>query len=261
MKHFISFILCFILFSCNQTAKETDVANEGLDTALIPVNADKFQKKRDLVNSDKDFIENIIPLELPAGFKIDSTFTKDKKHNTQLRLHYPISGNKALDNLVREKIEKSKTDYLTYIETSAKEDPVLLTYEGNYYNFKLISTTESVDILSYLFWEQGYVARMMNHSNYDYQSLNFDRNTNKKVRFSDVLTIQTTEGSTEFKNLINRTLNYNDVELDAVGPPEFILNGENIIFCFSPYEVTGFAFGGFQASVPKKVLRKWLKNL
>ena len=252
---FLALATAFVLFSCSPKT----TGNKG----IIPENANELASENLPFAVDSLHLEDSIAVAKTLKLRTSSTILLFPTiHNkTLLDSIYSPSGIK-LETYSKEKLQKELVNQKEAYFSQGQENFLEFqsgyeqTWEENSY-MKVFSNQN--DILTISYENDGFSGGA--HGYYNILFKNFDLKNNKTIQLSDVfMDINKVDWN---KILMKNFKNPDQKEMLLVDKipvnNNFYFDSQNITFVYNQYEITAYAAGVVEISIPFSVLKPYLK--
>lgn len=181
----------------------------------------------------------------------DSLSVVEKTYFVETNINYPQFSEGMYEKLNSSIKKYIDSDYILFKSDAKKFFNKSSTVSNYCMNFDI---SRSKDILSVLLTIRFYSGGT--HSNYKLKSFNFDIEKQKFLNITDVTGLSLNELSKECQKLVEEK--NDDCSPNGLAPKienfnTFMVNGNDVVVYFEPYQVACFAAGIVNITLPKKM--------
>lgn len=232
--------IIIIFCSCQHTPAKTV-------RTTLPVKSDTVENVFDFVD-----MSDIDTLQLPAGFRRDSTFFLDKGRHAVIGITVPkYKGNNNFDTLLSFYINKRLQEYTAFLDTLIKEDSSMLQTVPSTFIVCPVAVFKNKNLVSYCFLINSDHAGAV-HPFTEYYSFNYDIYKKREISLFDLFNIRSRQDSGFLKSIINTAIDTDHDRIKKLYELDFNIESDSISFNFNDYEIGSYAEGLTRAKISKQ---------
>lgn len=215
---------------------------KGLEHFLVDVDDFREMDSITLANAGWYTIRPLIYLdeEVKCGVNIELPKTVSWKVNYQIE---------------QELLAQRDTFLQSLIELNEMNEAFIEREIHSEFRVVLSSGYESSELMSFCF-NISYYAAGAPHGMHRHYSFNFDKRTETRFTFNDLLEISTTEDSLLLLDVVKSSIDENGVQLRKVYEFDFNIVDEFLTFNFDAYEIASYAYGTFRIPLNRREIMK-----
>ncbi|HEY0655133.1 MAG TPA: hypothetical protein VGD65_18490 [Chryseosolibacter sp.] len=215
----------------------------------------KQLKQEDSLARRTDSLERVA--SVPQGIRLDTIVYSDSGTNTEIALLVPVSGNKHLDQEIRDQMENESKRFVRFVDELIHRDSSLSLY-GSTFNTEFVKGHRDEKIVSYLLMTSFYHAES-GFPMPSYHSVNFDVKKNRLLSFSDYFNLSAKADTALFKSQIIAAFGHRDVNIPNLNEIDFTIDEDFVWFNLSDFETNSFVGNITHAKVQKASLSAYIR--